>query len=154
MIKFNVLKLDHQELDLDGYEPPAFLEIESSALLQFNKPVHYQLHIAKINQGALVTGSVTTTANGCCGRCLENFTTTISNNNICRFYEEIAETELDITDDIREELVINIPSNCICDADCNGLCPVCGNNRNLKPCDCQPETGGSDVWGELDKLKL
>jgi uncharacterized protein len=154
MIKFDIIDLEHQPLDLAGSEPSSFLDIEESPVFKFNAPAQYQLNICKVNQGVLVKGTIATTAEGICGRCLEQVTIPIANNDICRFYEEVNGTELDITDDIREELVINIPLNCICSDACQGLCPVCGNNQNLKPCDCHNDSGGNDAWSELDKLKL
>lgn len=45
--------------------------------------------------------------------------------------------ELDTDTILREQLQLNIPMRLLCDDDCQGLCPVCGTNRNLEPCDCE-----------------
>lgn len=45
--------------------------------------------------------------------------------------------ELDTDPILREQLQLNIPMRLLCDDDCQGLCPVCGTNRNLEPCDCE-----------------
>ncbi|NIR65724.1 MAG: DUF177 domain-containing protein, partial [Aliifodinibius sp.] len=37
----------------------------------------------------------------------------------------------------------------ICTPDCKGFCPICGENLNLKTCDCQVET----VDPRLEPLK-
>lgn len=43
---------------------------------------------------------------------------------------------LDIADDIRGTLVLEVPQWPSCSEDCAGLCRVCGKNRNADPCDC------------------
>ena len=42
--------------------------------------------------------------------------------------------ELDLSDEVRDELVLAVPFNPLCDEGCSGLCPLCGSNRNLVPC--------------------
>jgi uncharacterized metal-binding protein YceD (DUF177 family) len=42
--------------------------------------------------------------------------------------------ELDLSEELRDELVLAIPFNPLCDEGCRGLCPLCGGNRNIVPC--------------------
>ena len=42
--------------------------------------------------------------------------------------------ELDLSGELRDELVLAIRSIPLCDEGCRGLCPLCGGNRNLVPC--------------------
>jgi len=42
--------------------------------------------------------------------------------------------EIDLSDELRDALVLAIPFNPLCDEGCRGLCPLCGGNRNLVPC--------------------
>lgn len=46
---------------------------------------------------------------------------------------------LDTTPVILEQLQLNIPMRALCRDDCAGLCPVCGNNRNDQPCQCEDQ---------------
>ena len=64
----------------------------------------------------------------------------------------VAENEIDLTDVIREQILLNLPEQVLCKEDCKGLCPHCGTNRNLKDCDC----GEEDIdprWAALKNLK-
>jgi uncharacterized protein len=45
--------------------------------------------------------------------------------------------EIDVSDEIRDEILLAIPVSPLCKPDCRGLCPVCGGNRNVTPCDCE-----------------
>jgi uncharacterized protein len=154
MIKINVLQLERQELDISGTENVAFLEIEDTELMQFKDSVSYQLRASLVNRGVLVAGSVKTAIHCVCGRCVKEFTQTVENSSICRYYEDVTEPELDITEDIREEMLISIPVNYLCNENCKGLCPQCGVDLNKKKCKCHEKKNGSDAWAVLDNLKL
>ena len=43
---------------------------------------------------------------------------------------------IDLTDLIRETLIINEPAQVLCQEDCKGLCVHCGANMNVSPCSC------------------
>ncbi len=44
--------------------------------------------------------------------------------------------ELDISDVIREWILLSIPIKPLCSAGCKGLCPECGKDFNEGPCEC------------------
>jgi uncharacterized protein len=43
---------------------------------------------------------------------------------------------VDLGPEIRDEVLLALPVSVLCRPDCAGLCPICGGNRNLNPCDC------------------
>ena len=45
----------------------------------------------------------------------------------------------DLEEIVRTVFVLNLDSKLLCREDCNGLCPRCGKNLNLGPCDCRKE---------------
>jgi len=58
---------------------------------------------------------------------------------------------VDVTPALREELILAVPSYVECRPDCKGLCPRCGQDLNLGPCDCAPAT--DPRWAALEPLK-
>ncbi len=44
--------------------------------------------------------------------------------------------EIDIDALVTDELLLQWPSKVLCDPECKGLCPVCGQNLNLAECGC------------------
>jgi uncharacterized protein len=63
------------------------------------------------------------------------------------------EDELLETDPILiEQLQLNIPMKPLCREDCQGLCPVCGADKNAGPCSCGEATVDSR-WASLAALK-
>lgn len=53
---------------------------------------------------------------------------------------------------LREQLQLNIPMKPVCRTDCQGLCPVCGVDRNQDGCSCE-ETTVDPRWAALAGLK-
>ncbi len=46
---------------------------------------------------------------------------------------------LDLSEVVRQAIILALPITPICQDDCKGLCPTCGTNRNTKTCDCVDE---------------
>ena len=46
---------------------------------------------------------------------------------------------LDLGEMLREQFYLALPMQPLCRPDCQGLCPVCGKDRNVDPCQCQVE---------------
>jgi uncharacterized protein len=57
-----------------------------------------------------------------------------------------------VEDVLREQVLLSLPVRTLCKADCKGLCPRCGENRNNQACSC--DEGPSDPrWGVLGDLR-
>ncbi len=44
--------------------------------------------------------------------------------------------DLDITQEVRDLLLLGLPGKCLCREDCRGLCAQCGTDLNLQTCSC------------------
>ena len=62
-----------------------------------------------------------------------------------------AQSELDITQRVRESIILAVPLKPLCSDDCRGLCPMCGADLNEDPCDCVPDKT-DERWDVLKKL--
>lgn len=61
---------------------------------------------------------------------------------------------IDLGPELRDELLLAVPVSVLCTEDCAGLCPVCGGNRNTRPCDCaERERVSQGKFAALAKLK-
>jgi uncharacterized protein len=61
---------------------------------------------------------------------------------------------IDLGQPIRDEILLAIPMGPVCRPDCAGICPTCGRNRNLTPCDCERTALETSKFGALAKMKL
>ncbi len=59
--------------------------------------------------------------------------------------------EVDITDDVRDLLLLSIPAKLLCRKDCKGLCAGCGVNLNEESCRCAPQAV-DPRWQALQQL--
>lgn len=44
--------------------------------------------------------------------------------------------EIDLTEMLRQEIILHFPVDQVCSSGCQGLCTACGENKNLKKCKC------------------
>jgi uncharacterized protein len=58
---------------------------------------------------------------------------------------------MELEDILREQILLALPMQRVCGEACQGICPVCGKNRNESPCDCKIESA-NDRWEALRKL--
>lgn len=52
--------------------------------------------------------------------------------------DDLSEDVLDGLEEIRQALLLSVPTQAYCRPDCKGLCPQCGVDRNVKDCGCKP----------------
>ena len=45
---------------------------------------------------------------------------------------------IELADVVTEQVILSVPMKVVCRAECRGLCPICGANRNVRPCRCVP----------------
>ena len=116
-----------------------------------------EARLARVNQGILVNASLRVPATCLCSRCLQDFNTllelrfsemylpTIDINTGADLHvsEEAApffllngRHELDITEAVRQSIIVALPMKPLCKEDCAGLCPYCGMNLN-SGCICE-----------------
>ena len=51
--------------------------------------------------------------------------------------------ELDLRPALREQWLLHVPGFAVCRDDCKGLCPTCGADLNVEPCDCVSSAAAS-----------
>jgi uncharacterized protein len=57
-----------------------------------------------------------------------------------------------VEDVLREQVLLSLPAKALCQEDCKGLCPRCGQNRNNEDCAC--DTSPADPrWTALADLR-
>lgn len=58
---------------------------------------------------------------------------------------------LELTEVLRECVLLALPMQRVCRPVCRGICPVCGGNRNRESCGCRLEVT-DDRWAALKNL--
>lgn len=147
-------QLPEQGLHFEGTEPPEVLMLEQSAEFHPAGPLSYHLYVQLVDEMLIVRGNLSAEMKGCCARCTQIFSTTVSDSGFLRDYSDLqGAEEVDITEDLREAIVLNLPRFPLCDEACKGLCSLCGKDLNEGPCGCSEGKKGG-AWDALDKLNL
>ena len=122
-------------------------------------PLTGHVRMRRTNQCVLVDGWVDLTLELTCTRCLTEFEQPMHVTFEERFYPTvdvvtgmplpaIDEDEvfpidghhlLDLTEAVRQHVLLDLPMATLCKEDCAGLCTQCGHDLNLGPCECKPE---------------
>lgn len=122
-------------------------------------PVDLAIRVTKDAQKVRVTGRLTTTLEVDCGRCLEAFAVPVDSTLDVLFLPESQQTgkptgehevhdadvgvsfykdeTIDLGEVMRDEFYLALPMKPLCRPDCQGLCSVCGINRNRETCACR-----------------
>ena len=68
-----------------------------------------------------------------------------------RYY---VEEYVDLSEDIRESLLLEVPARILCSENCEGICSHCGQNLNEGKCDChlEPESTQASKFADLVKM--
>ena len=72
-----------------------------------------------------------------CSRCLAEFDTGFDKKSDLNFPVDKTQNIIDLTEDIREGIILDYPIKPLCKVDCLGLCPVCGTDLNINKCSCK-----------------
>jgi uncharacterized protein len=60
---------------------------------------------------------------------------------------------LDVSEALREQVLLSVPDLVLCEEACRGLCGQCGADLNRAPCDCVPAAEPSP-WDALRGIKF
>jgi uncharacterized protein len=151
-MKINVKRIPADGEELEGSVPATILEMED-ADVQFTGEIEYRLHAQIQNQAVLVTGKLRTPATLRCSRCLQSFVQPLEVGQFVFHRELTGEDFVDLTENLREDIILELPQRALCRPDCKGLCPVCGKDLNESACRCNPATGDLR-WHALENIKL
>jgi len=122
------------------------------------------LSIGRTAAGLLFTGSFTATTEAACVRCLKHFDQDLA-WDFTELYatseKSISESGLMVPEDaqidlrplLREYALLEVPIKPLCRPGCKGLCPICGEDLNLRDCGHRPDTGTSPFATLEDFLK-
>ena len=153
-MKIMIKRIPEEGSQYEGDEPASVLELEKDSFCQAVGDLHYDLYAQYISGELVVRGTLAADFGLTCARCSEFFSTTVVDSDFLRAYSVSEEVDsVDITPDMREDLLLQVPPFPVCSKRCRGLCSLCGADLNRGSCSCGPE-GRSDMWSALDNLKL
>jgi uncharacterized protein len=154
-MKINVGSIKSGKTDFEFVEPAAGLDLVTGDLgVTFVGPITVRASAESSGKNIVLHGTIVFQGGFLCSRCLENFAEQFSVpfTFFCQpamGYDAGSGDDIDdmiqynpgtgaieITDRIREQIILALPLQPLCHKECHGLCPECGANLNDKPCTC------------------
>ena len=135
-------------------------------------PAEGHVKLVRTRDGVLVTGELETVLEVNCSRCLEAFDLPVEIEIEEEFKSKVdlrtgahlpvtEEDEaatliddrhiIDLSEVVRQNLLVALPITAVCREECKGLCPTCGQNLNEGPCNCESEAK-DPRWSALADL--
>lgn len=169
MLTVDLIRLERQgRLRIDEDVEPDFTLWEEGDV-ELDGPLRVRLEARRAGRGdLLVEGRISAEIVIDCRRCLEPVRQQID-EEVSFFFragidpvtaerEEVfplpvGENEVDLTEAIREHLLLSVPRLVECRADCRGLCPRCGIDLNEGTCSCE-DSEPDPRWAPFRELKL
>ncbi len=159
---------DNQVARYEVKVPPSEIDIELEEA-QFVEEIHGHLQLSRRVEDVYVKGSFSTSVQVECRCCIEPFATSISGDIEVQFYPtDVAAPSdpwqadtgeryylgdtIDLSDEVRQSLIIEIPNWPLCSETCKGLCPQCGQNLNAADCGCHISEESSSPFAALADL--
>ena len=171
-MKVAVASLKPQPTLLETQERPADLGLSAESVA-FRAPIHVAVKLTRMQEDVLAQGEARTTARAQCSRCLADVdielvgrfealfvpqsgasSRRMGSRNLAlgdqgvRFYSQLT---IDLSSEIAQCLLLELPLRPLCRPQCAGLCPSCGHDLNDGPCECETERL-DDTWAALRDL--
>jgi uncharacterized protein len=157
LLDLSKIRTPHEHYE-QVYRPEAF---PADSAYTVAAPVDLAFDIFKDKQQFRLVGTVRTTLELPCSRCLEPFSWPVDSTFDLRYQPRSENTgrssetdgieieeddlstafytndEIDLGQLMREQFLLSLPMKPLCSEDCKGLCPVCGTNLNRGTCSCK-----------------
>jgi len=122
--------------------------------------IDVNLHLEGLTNGIVVHGVLGGHWQLHCRRCLRP----IAQNSeaiVDELYQRVPDNpdayplgteQLDLRPMVRELVLLSEPQSSLCSPDCPGLCPQCGADLQMSPCNCEARLV-DERWAVLDELR-
>ena len=136
---------------------------------QFVEDIHGHLELSRRVEDVYVKGSFSASVEVECRCCVEPFVTSVLGDIEVQFYPADVASSLDpwqsdtgeryylgdtidLSEEARQSLILEIPNWPLCSETCKGLCPQCGENLNVTDCGCRSSEDSSSPFAGLADL--
>jgi uncharacterized metal-binding protein YceD (DUF177 family) len=148
-MKIHTLQIPPEGKHFEGEDPAGVLDLQDPSI-QPTAPLAYSLDVGLSDGGLFATGRIQSAFRLQCVKCLESFEYPVVISDFACQVEIGSSEEVDLTESLREDIVLALPAHPHCDW--NGLNPCSG--LRLPPEEPVQTETPKPVWDALDRLKL
>jgi uncharacterized protein len=159
-LSINLRHLESHEIRLKGELPVSEMDLDiQDEMIRLEKPLEYDLEVQRLERALLVQGRLRLPLQCQCVRCLKPFEYKLELKDWTVHIPfqgeervEVVNDCVDLTPQVREDILLEFPQHPLCKTDCGGL-PKADLARAKKG-STVGQSGESSAWAELDRLKL
>jgi len=134
-MKIHVNAIPMEGMDLEKDIMPLDLNLETKSVYYSDK-VHLKVHAERDKDILSADCYLKTTKTQICSKCTAEFESIVEKKE--KFiYQLTGEHVVDLSDDIKDTIILDYSIRPLCKQDCKGLCAECGNNQNIEQCNCK-----------------
>lgn len=150
-MKVHVNQIPPEGKRYEGEDPATILDLSGTDIVPVS-PVSYTLDVGLSDGGLFATGQLGAEMECTCVGCLERFKLPVSVDDFAIQVELTGKEEIDLTEPIREDILLALPAHPRCDWNGERTCP--GVHRQAPPPVSEAEDSTRDVWSALNQLKI
>ncbi len=162
-VNLKQLKLHPGESETFAFKVDPNDSIWENTGLDLIEPLEIQLAVKNTGNNFAGQGYMRSQLRLPCSRCLKEFAFPLNSELDLTMVEDTGRLnqsddfivfsgdEVDITSGVQEQIFLSIPINPLCKPTCQGLCPVCGVDKNHGKCSCE-EREIDPRWEKLKNL--
>jgi uncharacterized protein len=134
-VKIYVNQIPFEGVTLEEEISAFELELETD-IIELRDPVRIRAEVSRITNAISAHLIINAVLYASCSRCLEG--TRIDFKKEINLHYPVDKTVqvIDLNSDIREEILLDYPIKPLCNPNCKGLCPKCGNKLDEGGCTC------------------
>jgi len=154
-MKVQVRNVPPEGLHIEGEDTGVELDVSGEHLKALG-PVHYSLDVGLSGDGLFATGTLEVELERECVNCLEKFTYPLRVADFATQVELNGQEIVDLTPQVREDILLNLPNYPRCDWDGRKVCEGALKFRKTAGDTAERElpAPASEAWNELDKLRV
>jgi uncharacterized protein len=137
-------------LELTEQLPAEVLGLDASAG-RIEGPISAEVTVQKDEENIIVTGWATTKLTLVCGRCTAPLPWPIR-ARVEHIFEAPHPNTIELDTLIREDVLLELPLNAVCQLEADGRCPITGEIYQPRP-EATASLAGQEVWDALSKIK-
>ena len=155
-MKIHLRQIPDEGLHLEGEESADVLQLPTEDLVKVLSPLQYSLDLGLSSDGLWATGELALDLELRCVRCLEPFPYELRVPDVALQMERPAYETVDLTPELREDIILALPAYPHCDWSGERVCPgrVEAQGEEAAPAaTADADSRPVSAWETLDQLK-
>lgn len=133
-MKINISDIRPQGSDFNGQL--SLEELGATEVIEFVEPIKIIANVEQVGREIIAKAHVSGKYSAVCSRCLGHVEQIWEKKFLIGLEIEPKAVDVNLGEEVRQEVILNLPTKILCEKECKGLCPNCGVNLNNETCKC------------------